>query len=120
MLWWPVMCQLLARAWSTSPRACWMQMRWVSGVKRAKEGLSLPFTRPSAVRQPATQKFVGVECHRIACAAFPVRDLVQERQGIVICDEDVKPPPTLWVGFQMVQTAIAMVSQDVSNPVAER
>ena len=71
----------------------------------------LPFTCPVAVREPVTQKFVSVECHRIAYAAFPFRDLVQERQGIVICDEDVKPPSTLWVGFQMVQTAIAMVSR---------
>ena len=37
----------------------------------------LPFTCPVAVRQPVTQKFVSVECHRIAYAAFPFRDLVR-------------------------------------------
>ena len=49
--------------------------------------------------KPLDREFLGIEVHGIAGLASPSVDTIQERQSVLIEDENLEPPPTLGVGF---------------------
>ena len=51
-------------------------------------------------------------------ATCAVRDFPQKRDGRVIGDEYVEPPPTGGIGFQMVEEAMAVLGQFPSKPIS--
>jgi hypothetical protein len=60
-------------------------------------------------------EFPGIEIHCVSWTACPLGKLVQKGQGSAFGKEDVEPPPTLRVGFHMVQKAVmTMLDQEAA------
>src|ERR1700693_2899432 len=88
-------------------------------VKGASVDNSSIRLRPIQLGQPLDEEFFSSEVHRIAGLASAAVYTVQEQQSILIEDEDVNAPPTLWIGFLMVDEPMAMLGQDPAEPITK-
>ena len=60
----------------------------------------------------------GVERNRITRAASSLRELIQQRDGSFIGDENVEPPTAVGIGFQAVPEGMVVLAQFTAQPVA--
>ena len=74
---------------------------------------------PIQLAQPLDNEFLGIEVYGIARLASLALYSVQEKQSILIEDEDVVPPAALWIGFLMIDEPMAMLDQDTADPITE-
>ena len=72
------------------------------------EGLQ-SWREPFQLAQPLNDEFLGIDVHRIAGFASPAVDTTQERQNILIEDENVKPPPAFGIGFMTIDELMLML-----------
>ena len=59
--------------------------------------------------KPFDDEFLGIEIHRIAGFASPAVDTIQERQSILIEDENMEPPPAIRIRFLTIDEPMAML-----------
>jgi hypothetical protein len=74
---------------------------------------------PFQLAKPFYDEFLGIEIDRIAAFASPSVDTIQERQSILIKDENMKPPPAIRIGFLTINEPMAMLVQDTTDAIAE-